>query len=180
MTAPVDQPGSQSRTIVDGARLWTGGGATTLIVALIVLVGVLVSRVAGVPGLAGDETGTLATVLLAGYAVMWAGTTLLLTGALHLLLLLVPRPLQRFALVASALVLMAVVAPFTAGTSHVAALAAALINLVAGVTAEVLLLRVGRTAFQEGRRRYLALAARRGAAQVEAGPGQAGARRPRR
>src|SRR6266536_5386293 len=180
MKAPVDQPGSQSRAIVDGARLWTGGGATTLIVALIVLVGVLISRVVGVPGLAGDETGTLATVLLAGYAVMWAGTTLLLTGALHLLLLLVPRPLQRFALVASALVLMAVVAPFTAGTSHVAALAAALINLVAGVTAEVLLLRVGRTAFQEGRRRYLAPAARRGAAQVEAGPGQAGARRPRR
>src|SRR6266511_2063670 len=102
MTAPLDQPGGgQPRAIVGGVRLWAGGAATTLVVALIALVGVLLSRVVGVPGLAGDETGTLATARLASYAVMWAGTTLLLTGGLHLLLLFVRRPLQRFAWVAS-------------------------------------------------------------------------------
>src|SRR6266545_4751086 len=117
MTAPLDQPGGgQPRAIVGGVRLWAGGAATTLVVALIALVGVLLSRVVGVPGLAGDETGTLATALLASYAVMWAGTTLLLTGGLHLLLLFVRRPLQRFAWVASALVLLAEGEPFrTAG-----------------------------------------------------------------
>jgi Family of unknown function (DUF6069) len=166
--------------IVDGTRVWAGGGATTLAVVLIVLGGVLLSRVAGVPGLAGDVTGTLATALLAGYAIMWAGTTLLLTGALHLLLLLIPRPLQLFAWVASALVLLAVVAPFTAGTSRSSALAAAIINLVAGGTAGVLLLRVGRGAVQDARRRYLAPPAGGAAARLQARPGQAGARRPRR
>jgi hypothetical protein len=182
MTAPAGRPGGrQPPAIVDATRLWTGGGATTLVVALIVLVGVLISRVAGVPGLAGDVTGTLATALLASYAVMWASTTLLLTGALHLLLLLIPRPLQRFAWLASALVLLAVVAPFTAGTSRSSSLAAAAINLVAGGTAGSLLLRVGRGAVQDGRRRHLVPPpAAGGTTRVQAGPGQAGARRPRR
>jgi len=148
MTAPVDEPGGgEARDIVDGGRLWTGGVATALVVALIVVVGVLIGRGVGVPRLAGDETGTLATGSLASYAVMWAGTTLLLTGALHLLLLLTPRPLQLFRLVASVLVLSAVVAPFTAGASRGAALAGALINLAAGGTAGALLLYVGRGAF---------------------------------
>src|SRR6266540_781664 len=173
MTAPLDQPGGgQPRAIVGGVRLWAGGAATTLVVALIALV--------GVPGLAGDETGTLATALLASYAVMWAGTTLLLTGGLHLLLLFVRRPLQRFAWVASALVLLAVGAPFTAVTSRAAALAAALINLVTGGVAWVLLLRVGRGAVQDSRRRFLAPPAGGNAARADASASQTGARRPRR
>jgi hypothetical protein len=181
MTAPLDQPGGeQPRAIVDGVRLWAGGAATTLVVALIALVGVLLSRVVGVPGLAGDQTGTLATALLASYAVMWAGTTLLLTGGLHLLLLFVRRPLQRFAWVASALMLLAVGAPFTAVTSRAAALAAALINLVAGGVAGVLLLRVGRGAVQRSRRRFLAPPAGGSAARADASASQTGARRPRR
>src|SRR6266508_3565457 len=172
MTAPLDQPGGgQPRAIVGGVRLWAGGAATTLVVALIALVGVLLSRVVGVPGLAGDETGTLATALLASYAVMWAGTTLLL---------FVRRPLQRFAWVASALVLLAVGAPFTAVTSRAAALAAALINLVAGGVAWVLLLRVGRGAVQDSRRRFLAPPAGGNAARADASASQTGARRPRR
>src|SRR6266511_2955133 len=157
MTAPLDQPGGgQPRAIVGGVRLWAGGAATTLVVALIALVGVLLSRVVGVPGLAGDETGTLATALLASYAVMWAGTTLLLTGGLHLLLLFVRRPLQRFAWVASALV------------------------LVAGGVAWVLLLRVGRGAVQDSRRRFHAPPAGGNAARADASASQTGARRPRR
>src|SRR6266498_4187708 len=158
MTAPLDQPGGgQPRAIVGGVRLWAGGAATTLVVALIALVGVLLSRVVGVPGLAGDETGTL-----------------------HLLLLFVRRPLQRFAWVASALVLLAVGAPFTAVTSQAAALAAALINLVAGGVAWVLLLRVGRGAVQDSRRQFLAPPAGGNAARADASASQTGARRPRR
>lgn len=179
MTAPVQQPGGGAEAAVDGARVWMGGGATSLAVALIVLVGVLVSRVAGVPGPAGDATGTLATTLLAGYAVVWAGTTLLLTGALHLLLVLVPSPLQVFAWVASALVLLAVAAPFTAGTTRSSELAAAAVNLAAGGTAALLLLRVGRGVAEDGRRRYLAPPAG-GGARLDVPTPQAGARRPRR
>jgi Family of unknown function (DUF6069) len=160
MTAPLEGPGrDQARAIVDAGRLWTRGMATALVVALIVLVGVLISRVVGVPGLAGDQMGTLATASLASYAAMWTVTTLLLTGALHLLLLLAPRPLRLFNLVASVLVLMTLVAPFTAGASFAAALAGALINLVAGGAAGALLAGAGRDA---------------------AGASQAGARRPRR
>src|SRR6266508_2753923 len=118
MTAPLDQPGGgQPRAIVGGVRLWAGGAATTLVVALIALVGVLLSRVVGVPGLAGDETGTLA---------------------------------------------------------------AALINLVAGGVAWVLLLRVGRGAVQDSRRRFLAPPAGGNAARADASASQTGARRPRR
>src|SRR6266511_3684495 len=141
MTAPLDQPGGgQPRAIVGGVRLWAGGAAT----------------------------GTLATALLASYAVMWAGTTLLLTGGLHLLLLFVRRPLQRFAWVASALVLLALGAPFTAVTSQ------------AGALAWVLLLRVGRGAVQDSRRRFLAPPAGGNAARADASASQTGARRPRR
>src|SRR6266540_2954455 len=115
MTAPLDQPGGgQPRAIVGGVRLWAGGAATTLVVALI------------------------------------------------------------------ALVLLAVGAPFTAVTSRAAALAAALINLVAGGVAWVLLLRVGRGAVQDSRRRFLAPPAGGNAARADASASQTGARRPRR
>lgn len=74
MTAPVDEPGgAEARAIVDGSRLWTGGVATALVVALIVLVGVLIGRGVGMPRLAGDRTGTLATGSVASYAARLRG-----------------------------------------------------------------------------------------------------------
>jgi hypothetical protein len=175
MTAPLDHSRGRQPRAVDSARLWTGGTAAALAVGLLVLLGVLVSRAAGVPNLAGDASGTLATSVVASYAVMWAVTTLLLTGVLHALPLLTPQPLRVFPWVATALVLLAVVAPFTVGGSRAAELAGALINLVAGGVAGVLLLRIGRVAMHDGRR-ALALVASRPPPRV----GQAGARRPRR
>jgi len=174
MTAPLDQSRGRQTRAVDGARLWAGGTAAALAVGLIVLAGVLVSRTAGVPRLAGDESGTLATSVVASYAVMWAVTTLLLTGVLHALLVLTAQPLRVFRWVACALVVLPVVAPFTAGGSRAAELAGALINLAAGAVAGLLLLRIGRVAAHD-RRRALALVA-----PPPHRVGQAGARRPRR
>jgi Family of unknown function (DUF6069) len=174
MTAPLDQTRGRQARAVDSARLWAGGTAAALAAGLIVLVGVLVSRAAGVPRLAGDESGTLATGALASYALMWAVTTLLLTGVLHTLPALTAQPLRVFRWIASTLVLLAVVAPFTAGGSRAAELAGALINLAAGGVAGLLLLRVGRVTTHG--RRALALVASRPPHRV----GQAGARRPRR
>jgi Family of unknown function (DUF6069) len=175
MTAPLDQTRGRQTRAVDSARLWAGGTAAALAVGVIVPVGVLVSRAASVPRLAGDETGTLATSVLASYAVMWAVTTLLLTGVLHALLVLTAQPLRVFRWVACALVVLPVVAPFTAGGSRAAELAGALINLAAGGVAGLLLLRIGRVAVHASRR-TVALVPSRPPRRV----GQAGARRPRR
>jgi hypothetical protein len=175
MTAPLDHSRGRQPRAVDSARLWTGGTAAALAVGLLVLLGVLVSRAAGVPNLAGDESGTLATSIVASYAVMWAVTTLLLTGVLHALPVLTPQPLRVFPWVATTLVLLAVVAPFTVGGSRAAELAGALINLAAGGVAGVLLLRIGRVAMHDSRR-VLARVASRPPARVR----QAGVRRPRR
>jgi hypothetical protein len=173
MTAPLDRSRGRQSPAVDSARLWTGGTAAAVAVGLLVLLGVLVSRAAGVPNLAGDASGTLATSIVASYAVMWSVTTLLLTGVLHALPAMTPRPLRVFPWVAAALVLLAVVAPFTVGGSRAAELAGALINLVAGGAAGVLLLRIGRVAMRD---RALTLLAPPPPARM----GQAGARRPRR
>jgi Family of unknown function (DUF6069) len=175
MTAPLEQTRGRRARAVDSARLWVGGTATALAVGLIVLVGVLVSRTAGVPRLAGDTSGTLATGVLASYALVWAVTTLLLTGVLHALLALTDQPLRVFRWVACALVVLPVVAPFTAGGSRAAELAGALINLAAGGVGGLLLLRIGRAAAHGGRR-PLTLVASRPPHRV----GQVGARRPRR
>jgi len=175
MTAPLEQTRGRRTRAVDSVRLWAGGTATALTVGLIALAGVLVSRAAGVPRLAGDETGTLATGVLAGYAVMWAVTALLLTGVLHALLVLTTQPLRMFRWVACTLVALPAVAPFTAGGSRAAELAGALINLAAGAVAGLLLLRIGRVALH-GRRRPLTLVVSRPPLRA----GQAGARRPRR
>jgi hypothetical protein len=175
MTAPLEQTRGRRTRVVDSARLWAGGTATALTAGLIVLAGVLVSRAAGVPRLAGDASGTLATGVLASYALVWAVTTLLLTGVLHALLVLTAQPLQVFRWVACALVVLPAVAPFTAGASRAAELAGALINLAAGGVAGLLLLRIGRVTMHGGRR-PLALVASRPPHRT----GQAGARRPRR
>jgi hypothetical protein len=176
MTAPLDQTHGRQERGVDSARLWAGGTAAALAAGLIVLGGVLVSRAAGVPRLAGDETGTLAASLLASYSLVWTVTTLLLTGVLHALLVLTDQPLRVFRWVACTLVVLPAVAPFTAGASRAAELAGALINLAAGSVAGVLLLRIGRVAAGHDGRRTLALVPSRPPHRV----GQAGARRPRR
>jgi hypothetical protein len=151
--APEFERDGDPRAIVDGGRLWAGGFAAALLVAMIVLVGVLVGRGLGVPRFAGDQTGTLAPGSLASYAMLWAASALLLTGALHLLMLLTARPLRFFCAVASLLVVAAVVAPFTAGAPRGVELTGAFINLIAGTTAGCLIGSVGSRALHYSVRR---------------------------
>lgn len=151
--APDFEPDGGARAIVDGGRLWAGGIAAALVVAVIVLVGVLVGRGLGVPRFAGDQTGTLAPGSVASYAMLWAASALLLTGALHLLMLLTTRPLRFFGAVATLLVLAAVVAPFTAGAPHGVELTGAIINLTAGTTAGTLIGSTGSRAVHYSIRR---------------------------
>jgi Family of unknown function (DUF6069) len=138
-TSPDFEPEADKRAIVDAGRLWASGFAAALLVTVIVLLGVLVGRGLGVPRYAGDTTGTLAPGSVASYAVLWAISALLLTGALHLLMLLTTRPLPFFGAVAALLVLAAVVAPFTAAAPLSVELTGAVINLVAGAVAAALI-----------------------------------------
>jgi hypothetical protein len=146
--APDFEPDADERAIVDAGRLWASGFAAALLVTVIVLVGVLVGRGLGVPRYAGDTTGTLAPGSVASYAVLWAISALLLTGALHLLMLLTTRPLPFFAAVAALLVLAAVVAPFTATAQLSVELTGAFINLIAGVAAAAVIGSVGSRAIR--------------------------------
>ena len=141
------------RAIVDAGRLWGGGFAAALLVTVIVLTGVLVGRGLGVPRFAGDPTGTLAPGSVASYAVLWALSALLLTGALHLLMLLTARPLRFFGMVAGLLVIAAVVAPFTAAAPLGVEITGAVINLVAGTIAASLIGSVGGRALHYSVRR---------------------------
>jgi hypothetical protein len=76
--------GGEPQRSVDARRLWTGGAATALVAALVVLVGVLIARgLLDVPVLAPTSEGALgdaSTFQLAGYA---AAAALLATGLLH-------------------------------------------------------------------------------------------------
>jgi hypothetical protein len=151
--APDFERDDDTRAIVDGGRLWAGGFAAALLVTVIVLIGVLVGRGLGVPRFAGDQTGTLAPGSVASYAVLWAASALLLTGALHLLMLLTTRPLRFFGAVAGLLVLAAVVAPFTAAAPLGVEVTGAFINLVAGMTAATLIGAIGSRALHYSVRR---------------------------
>jgi hypothetical protein len=151
-TAP-DLEQDDTRAIVDAGRLWAGGFAAALLVTVIVLIGVLVGRGLGVPRFAGDQTGTLAPGSVASYAVLWAISALLLTGALHLLMLLTTRPLRFYGTVAGLLVLAAVVAPFTAAAPLGVELTGAVINLVTGTVAAILIGLIGGGALHYSVRR---------------------------
>jgi Family of unknown function (DUF6069) len=151
--APDFEPDADKRPIVDAGRLWASGFAAALLVTVIVLIGVLVGRGLGVPRYAGDTTGTLAPGSVASYAVLWAISALLLTGALHLLMLLTTRPLPFFIAVAALLVLAAVVAPFTATAQLSVELTGAFINLVAGAAAAAVIGSVGSHALRYSVRR---------------------------
>ncbi len=139
---------------VDAVRLWSGGLATAVVAALVVLVGTLVIRgVLGIPVLAPEEAGDLGDSGTVAYALMAAAAALLATGLLHVLLLAAPRPRAFFGWMIGLITAVAAVTPFLQGAELASQIATAVVNLVAGVAIATLLSGVAGTAVVRSGRR---------------------------
>jgi hypothetical protein len=142
---------------LNAGRLWAGGIATAIVAALVVLVGISITRgIFGVPVPAPAPAGGISE---AGYVGLAAGAAIVATGLLHLLIAAAPRPLAFFGWIVFLATVVAVLAPFSnsifGSFGHIPMLnsksATATINLVAGIAIGSLLTGVARSAFSRGR-----------------------------
>ncbi|MBB6118101.1 DUF6069 family protein [Nocardiopsis algeriensis] len=132
---------------VNAVRLWSGGLATAVVAALVILVGTLLMRGAlGIPVLAPEEAGYLGDAGTVVYALMAAVAALLATGLMHLLLLTTPRARTFFGWMIGLVTAVAVVTPFTQGAEVASQFATAFVNLAAGAAIGLLLRSVSATA----------------------------------
>ncbi|MFD0776569.1 DUF6069 family protein [Streptomonospora algeriensis] len=145
--------GSERR--VNAGRLWSGGLATAVVAALIVLVGTLVVRgVLGIPILAPEEAGYIGGAGTAAYAATAGIAALVATALLHLLLVSAPRATTFFGWIVGLATVVAAVSPFAQQAALPSQLATAVINTVTGIAIVSLLISVGATAVRHrGRRR---------------------------
>ncbi|MBE2999152.1 hypothetical protein IDM40_10620 [Nocardiopsis sp. HNM0947] len=136
-----------SERAVNVSRLWSGGLATAVVAALVILAGTLVFRgVFDIPVLAPEEAGYLGDTSTAAYALLAGVIALVATALLHMLLLSAPRALTFFGWIMGLAVAIAAVTPFSQVAEVPSQLATAVINLVAGIAIVTLLRSVGRTA----------------------------------
>jgi Family of unknown function (DUF6069) len=137
---------------VNPGRLWGGGVATAVVAGLAVAVGVYISRhILGIPVLAPKRAGSLGNSPTAIYALVAAGSALLATALLHVLLLGAPRPLNFFDWIAVLALVIAVASPFAQMASLSSQVATALINLIVGIAVISLLTGVGAAATRQRR-----------------------------
>ena len=137
---------------VNPGRLWGGGVATAVVAGLAVAVGVYISRhILGIPVLAPRRAGSFGNSPTAVYALVAAGSALLATALLHVLLLGAPRPLNFFDWIAVLALVIAVASPFAQMASLSSQVATALINLIVGIAVISLLTGVGAAATRQRR-----------------------------
>lgn len=131
---------------VNTTRLWSGGLATAVVAALVILAGALIFRgVFGIPVLAPEEAGNLGDASTVVYALMAGVAALLATALMHLLLLSAPKAQTFFGWIVGLATAIATVTPFSQGAELSSQIATAVINLVAGIAIATLLKSVGRT-----------------------------------
>lgn len=142
---------------LNATRLWAGGVATAIVAALIVVVGISLTRgVFAVAVPVPTATGGISELAYVGLA---AAAAIVATGLLHLLIMAAPRPLTFFGWIVGLAVIVAVLAPFTnsilGSFGHIAMLnsklATAAINLIAGIAIGSLLAGVARSAVTRNR-----------------------------
>ncbi|WP_222936760.1 DUF6069 family protein [Streptomonospora sp. PA3] len=132
---------------VNAVRLWTGGLATAVVAALIILVGALVVRgVLGIAILAPEDAGSMGGVGTAAYAVTAGLAALVAAALLHLLLVSAPRARTFFGWIVGLAVVVAAASPFTQAAPLPSQLATAVVNAVTGIAIVSLLSSVGATA----------------------------------
>lgn len=144
-------PGPPRRPRINAGRLWAGGVGTAVVVALLIVVGILLVRgVLGIPVLSAEGEGAYGTASTTAYAFAGAVVAIAATALLHVLLLLMPQPLQFFYWIAALVTAAATLLPFTFAATLDAKIATAAINLVAGVCLLTILGSVGASAMTNG------------------------------
>jgi Na+/phosphate symporter len=137
---------------INAVRLWTGGFATAIVAALVVIVGVFIARgILGIPVLAPKAASNLGNATTAVYASLAAGCTLLATALLHVLLLGAPRPLAFFCWITGLADVAVAAAPFSQPGSLPSKVFTSVINLIAGLAVISLLSGVARSAVRPRR-----------------------------
>lgn len=135
------------RRTVDAARLWSGGGATALVAALIAVAGIVIARgVFDVPVLAPEGDGVWGNANTWWYAVAAACAALLATALVHALIVSTPQPLRFFSWVIGLATVIAGVAPFVPDAQLAAKVATSVINVVLGIAIGTLVASVARSA----------------------------------
>ncbi|GAB3650591.1 DUF6069 family protein [Glycomyces tarimensis] len=147
---PPDDPESSS---VAGSKLWAGGFGTAVVAALVALVGILLVRgVLGIHILSPDDAGAYGDASTTTYALGSFAIAILATGLLHLMLLLMPRPMSFFNWIMILAVVVAVLIPFTIAAELESQIATGAINLVIGICIMSLLNSVAGIATRAGGR----------------------------
>ncbi len=150
MTVPIDSDDrSSSHPHVDPTQLWPGGIATAVVAGLVALVGVLACRwLLNVPILAPKSDGAYGDAHTTGVVLAAAGSALVATGLLHLLLISTPRPMTFFGWIVSLGTVVAVLFPFSTAAPVSQKIATGAVSLVIGIAIGTLLNGVGGRSVQ--------------------------------
>jgi hypothetical protein len=156
-SAPPMLPDTKPR--LNAARLWAGGVATAIVVALIAIAGVGIGR--GIFGLSVPVASAGAGLSSFTYVVLAVLAALVATGLMQVLIMVAPRPRIFFGWIVALATLVAVLAPFEnlfTSTGHIPLLsskvATALITLCIGIAIGTLLNAVARSSVTFGSRRH--------------------------
>ena len=134
MSRPNVVPGDPSHVSVNAGRLWTGGLATAMVVALTAWIGVLLAQ--GVLDVSLAKTAVVLNVsnsLGLNYAVTAFLAAFAATGLAHLLSVTTPRPRSFFSWIVGLTTVAAMILPFTRDGSTASRVAVSIINLVVGL-----------------------------------------------
>ncbi|WP_112138885.1 DUF6069 family protein [Glycomyces dulcitolivorans] len=146
------EPQRDDRPRVDAGRLWAGGFGTAVVAALVALVGILLVRgVLGIHILSPSDAGAYGDATTTTYAFGAFAVAILATGAVHMLLLLMPRPMAFFNWIMLLVVAVGVLIPFTVQAEVASQVATAAVNLVIGLCIMSLLNSVAGIATRGGR-----------------------------
>jgi len=118
---------------LDERRFRAAGLATSIVAALIAIVGVVAARgVFKIPLLGSPDTGVWGNAATIAYAFAAFGCGLLATGLLFLLLRTTPSPVTYFGWIVGLVTAVAAVIPLTVGSDFGAKVATSLINAAIG------------------------------------------------
>lgn len=140
-----------SSSRLDAGRLWAGGLATSVVAALVAVVGVLTARgLFDIPLLAPKGAGVWGSASTAGYALAAGGFALAATALMQILAATTPRYGVFFSWIMALLTAIATVFPLSLqlGLDRSSEIATALVNLVIGIATTSILNGVARAATQ--------------------------------
>jgi len=128
------QPRPSPRPELDERRFRAAGLATSIVAALIAVVGVVIARgVFKIPLLGSPDSGVWGNAATLAYAGAAFGCGLLATGLLFLLLRTTPSPITYFGWIVGLVTAVAAVIPLTMGSDYGAKVATSLINAAIGI-----------------------------------------------